>query len=36
MLFRQVLDVIAAVRNENPVEFAEVIYQNTEKLFFSK
>lgn len=34
--FRQVLDVIAAVRNENPEELSEIIYNNSERLFFSK
>lgn len=33
--FRQVLDVVAAVRNENPDELSEIVYKNTERLFFS-
>lgn len=32
---RQVLDVIAAVRNEDPYELSEKIYQNTLSLFFT-
>lgn len=32
---RQVLDVIAALREENPDELCETIYQNTTNLFFS-
>lgn len=32
---RQVLGVIAAVRNENPEELSEIVYKNTERLFFS-
>jgi TatD DNase family protein len=33
----QVFEVLAAMRNEpNPSEFAEILFQNSEKLFFSK
>ena len=32
---RQVLEIIAAVKEEDPQELAEKIYENTEKIFFS-
>ena len=32
---RQVLEIIAAVKEEDPQELAEKIYANTEKIFFS-
>lgn len=32
--FRQVMEVIAAVRNESTEQLAEQIYMNTHKLFF--
>ncbi|CAH0550137.1 unnamed protein product [Brassicogethes aeneus] len=31
---RQVLDVIASVRNEDPDELCDIIYENTVNLFF--
>lgn len=34
--FRQVLDIVAAVRNDDPVELSEIVYKNTERLFFSQ
>ena len=33
---RQVLEIIAAVKEENTEELAERIFENTEKVFFSK
>ena len=32
---RQVLEIIAAVKEEDPQELAEKIYENTERIFFS-
>ena len=32
---RQVLEIVAAVKEEDPQELAEKIYENTEKIFFS-
>ena len=32
---RQVLEIVAAVKEEDPQELAEKIYENTEKVFFS-
>lgn len=34
--FRQVLDIVATVRNENPEELSETILANTETVFFKK
>lgn len=34
--FSQVLEVISGIKEENPREISQIIYNNTEKLFFSK
>jgi hypothetical protein len=36
LYFRQVLEVIAAIKGENIDELCDTFYTNTEKLFFSR